>query len=202
MDTINYSLKQKPKFFIMLASFNTFIDHQFASISGLRMGVTYNHRIRFGIGFHNLANNSVVSTIKIKENNSEYETDGRLNLGFVSFAAEYFFYNHYPWQCTFTPFNIGIGGANYEYISQAESVLKKTSTETVVIYQPEISAQYNVFKWFGVGVTTGYRMTFYRSQEQTKSLSAPTFAVDFRLFIDEIYKSIFQKEENAEKSDG
>ena len=197
-DTIKYSLRQKPKFFITLASFNTFIDHQYANINRLKMGLSYNQRLRFGIGISNLANNAVVTSLHITENNLDYTTNGELNLSFLSFSAEYYFYNNYPWQCTVTPFHLGFGGANYRYIKRPERTTAYTPSETIILYQPEISAQYNIFKWLGVGVTSGYRFTLYRSKKQTQNLNAPLFALDIRLFLDEVYKILFKKDEKSE----
>jgi hypothetical protein len=46
-----------------------------------------------------------------------------------------------------------------------------------------------------VGLTTGYRFALYRSREATQHLNAPLFAIDIRLFVDEIYKDLFDSEE-------
>jgi hypothetical protein len=197
-DTISYSLHQKPKFFMTVASFNTFIDHDYANIFRLKLGLTYNQRVRIGIGYSVLANNDVVSPLHITENNLDYTTNGRLNFYFFSIAGEYYFYNNYPWQCTFTPMQLGFGGAYYEYVNRPDHELVRTPTEAIILYQPEVSAQYNIFKWFGVGVTTGYRFTLYREYKQTQQLNAPTFAVDLRLFVDEIYKILLKKDEYSE----
>jgi hypothetical protein len=194
MDTISYSLHKKPRFFITLASHNTFIDRQYANVGGLRMGLNFNQRIRFGIGFFGLANNSVVTKIHPEGTPENYVTNGRLDFGYVSLSGEYFFYNDYPWQCTFTPFHFGFGEARYEYIDQDNGSLTLTPQEFVILYQPEVSAQYSIFRWLGVGVTTGYRFSVYRSKKLTQNLNAPTFAIDIRLFVDEVYNALFKKE--------
>lgn len=193
-DTIVYSLQQKPKFFFMLASFNTFIDKQFANIGGVRMGLNYNQRVRFGVGFFNLTNNAVVTPLNIKENELNYVTNGQLYFSFVSISAEYFFFNKYPWQCTFTPFQMGFGRAKYGYISRPDRIKAYTPSETIILYQPEISAQYSVFKWLGAGVSTGYRFTLLRSRKTTQDLNASTFAIDIRIFLDQVYKLLVKKE--------
>ena len=192
VDTIKYSLHQKPKIFITLASFNTYIDRQYANIFRLKMGLSYNQRIRLGIGYSNLANNAVVSIIHVTENNYEYNTNGRLNFSFVSLSAEYFFYTSYPWQFTITPLHFGAGGANYEYINRTEHTNTFTPTETIILYQPEISAQFSIFSWLGVGATTGYRVTLYRSGKSIQHLDAPLFAVDIRLFLEDLYKTVLK----------
>jgi hypothetical protein len=193
-DTIVYSLQQKPRFFFTLASFNTFIDKQYANIGGVRMGLNFNQRIRFGLGLFNLTNNAVVTTVHIRENEQDYYTNGQLYFSFFSVSAEYFFFNKYPWRCAFTPLQMGFGRAKYGYINRPERRKSYTPTETIILYQPEVSAQYNVFRWLGAGVSTGYRFTLLRSKKATQDLNAPTFAIDIRLFLDEIYKSLFTKD--------
>ena len=78
IDTIGYSLRQKPKLFVGLASHNTFIDNQYASVFGVRAGLNYNQRIRFGLGYFDLTNNSVISDITFSENELQYTTAAEL----------------------------------------------------------------------------------------------------------------------------
>ena len=79
-DTIIYSIQQKPKYFATLASFNTFIDHNYANIFRIKTGLSYNQRIRFGIGYSNLANNAVTTdSIHLVGDNYNYYTKGILN---------------------------------------------------------------------------------------------------------------------------
>ncbi len=184
------SLKEKPKFFLTLASFNTFIDHDFASFNGLKMGVTYDKKVRFGLGYFTLANNGVVTTIDVNEVNSSYTTNGQLEVFFFNFSAEYIFFNRLPWQFSAVPFNLALGSAHYEYISRTESKRVKGPAEFLMLYQPEVTAQYNVIKWFGFGVSTGYRFAVIRSKKQTKKLDGFNFSIDFRLSIDELYYEI------------
>lgn len=193
-DTIQYSLKQKPKFFITLASFSTFIDHDFANFNGVRAGLNYNQRIKFGLGYFSLANRAVVSDISVNDAGNHYTTNGELHISYFSASAEYFFYRKYPWQLTGVPFNLGVGRSGYNYIRR--SVQKKVSTpsELVILYQPELSTQYSLIRWFGVGVTAGYRFTLLRSDKLSQHLNSPTFSFDIRIFVDELYKMIVLEE--------
>jgi hypothetical protein len=198
LDTVKYSLRQKPKFYATLASFNTFIDKQYANIFRVRAGVTYNQRVRFGLGYSNLSNNSVVTELHIVENGLDYYTNGKLNFVFFSVNADYFFFDRYPWQMAVTPFQLGTGWANYEYINRPDQVETLTETEFLVLYQPELSVQYSVFKWIGLGFTLGYRFSLYRSNKVIQDFNAPTIAIDIRLFLDEIYKELTKKPADTE----
>lgn len=190
-DSISFSLRLKPKFYITLASFGTFIDGDFANFNGLRTGLNFNQRVKFGLGYFLLANKAVVSEIQIKENGTDYTTNGELHIHFFSVSAEYIFHKRdSPWQFNIIPFQIGVGGSGYKYISRSDRVKVSTPSELIVLYQPEIGAQYSVMKWLGIGLTTGYRLTLLRSDKLTRQLNAPTFAIDVRIFVDELVKML------------
>ncbi len=184
---IENSLNTRPKFFLNLSSFNTFIDGDFASFDGIKTGLTFDKKVRFGIGYFALANNGVVTTITVDEGSNSFQTNGQLELYYFNLSAEYFFYHEFPWQFSAIPFNLALGSAHYEYISRATARRVNGPSEFIILYQPEVTAQYNVLKWFGFGVSTGYRFTLLRSKEQTRKLSGFNFSVDFRLSLDELY---------------
>lgn len=187
VEDIEKSLQSKPKFFLNLASYNTFIDGDFASFDGIKTGVTFDKKVRFGIGYFALANNGVVTTITVNEADFSFQTNGQLELYYFNLSAEYFFYHEFSWQFSVVPFNLALGSAHYEYISRNLSKRVSGPSEFIILYQPEVTAQYNVLKWFGFGVSTGYRFALLRSKEQTRKLPGFNFSVDFRLSLDELY---------------
>lgn len=195
-DTIAFSLKQKPRFYITLASFGTFIDGDFANFNGIRTGLNFNQRVKFGVGYFLLANRAVVSEINVNENGNKYTTNGELHIHFFSVSAEYLFYkSESPWQFNIIPFQLGIGRSGYNYINRTDRRKVSTPSELIVLYQPEVSAQYTLMKWLGVGLTTGYRFTVLRSEKLTQHLNAPTFSIDVRIFVDELVKMLLSPPE-------
>jgi hypothetical protein len=194
LDTIKYSLAQKPKLFVSLASHNTFIDKQYAGIFGVRAGLNYNQRLRFGIGYFSLNNNSVVSEIHFQENELEYTTAAKLYMHYFSVNAEYYFFTKYPWQFTVTPFNVAYGRAKYEYVQRPQHKKIFGPSENLIFYQPEASMTFNILKWLAVGSTAGYRFTVLRSNEQTQHLNAVAFSIDVKFYIDELFKDIMETE--------
>jgi hypothetical protein len=192
VDTLRYSLHQRPKFYFQLASFNSFVSSDFANFSGFRMGLNYNHRLRFGMGLLTLDGNAVVSAVTIEEGNIRYITNGQLRTTFLTFIGEYIFYTRYPWQFTVLPVQAGIGGAHYEYNSRLDTNRRvSTPDEFLFILQPEVTGQYNIVRWIGVTASVGYRFTAYSSRELREDFNAPAFSAGVKIFIDEIYKSLF-----------
>ena len=191
-DTVSYSFKQQPKFFFNILSFNSFISDDFVNFYGFRMGVQYNHRIKFGLGLLELSPNAVVSPINVLEDTLNITTNGSLRARYFSVSSEYIYFNRYPWQLSVIPLDLGIGGAHYNYNSTlGKSQQLETPDVTLVFYQPALTAQYSIVKWFGIGVSAGYRVTLFASKDVKEDFNAPWFSVEVRLFIDEIYKSIF-----------
>lgn len=191
-DTVSFSLRQRPKVFVNLTTFNSFISGDFANFFGFRLGIQYNKKIKFGTGFFSLNPNAVVSRITVMEDTVVNETNAELHSRFFSLTAEYIFYQRHPWQFSVFPLDLGIGGAHYRYISRLEGNRKlQTPDVAIIFYQPAVTAQYNIFKWLGVGVSAGYRFPLYSSEQVKEDFSAPAFSVGIRLFIDEAYRSLF-----------
>jgi len=188
-DTIAYSLKQKPKIFFNLTAFNSVVSGEFVAFSGIRVGLNYNKRVKFGVGLYGL-NTQVVSSIRV-EGDSAYDTNAELKLGFLALSAEYIFFNRYPWQFSFVPFQLSLGEGHYEYISQPDKIRTSTKKQSVILYEPAVMGQFSIFRWIGLGASAGYRFRIYTDKELKEDLSSPTFSFGLRLFVDELYKMAF-----------
>lgn len=191
-DTLRFSLQQRPHYFLNLAGFNSFISGDAANFFGFRTGVDYNHRIRFGMGFFLMNPNDVTSTITVTEDTLESELSGELQVRYFSVTSEYVFYNRRPWQFSVFPIDIGVGGAHYRYISQrGDRPRLETPDVPLVFYQPSVTAQYYLFRWFGLSASLGYRMTLYSSGQVKEDWSAIGFSAGIKVLMDELYREVF-----------
>jgi hypothetical protein len=188
MQSIGTSLEEKPKFFFNFTGYTSFIKGDWATFSGLRTGLNYNNTLKFGIGVSYL-NSSVVSPIHIKENNISYSTNGSLKITYAEFSVEYIFYNKPPWQFSF-PLSLGCGNAHFNYISRSNAELRQSSNYTLWLMQPEGDAQYTILKWIAVNSALGYLTSIHAPEHIEDSITSFTFSLGFRLFLDEIWKSV------------
>ncbi len=192
LDTIEYSLHQKPRFFCNLLTYNSFVSDEFVNFFGFKAGLKYNKRIKFGLGFFYLNPNAVVSSIRVQEDSLVTQTNGELQARFFTLSAEYIYFSKFPWQFSVFPLEFGVGGAHYRYISQlGDHPRLETPDVALIFYQPSITAQYSIFKWFGVGASAGYRFTLYSSKEVKEDFNSIGFSIGIRLFVDEAYKAVF-----------
>jgi hypothetical protein len=54
-----------------------------------------------------------------------------------------------------------------------------------------VTAQYYLFRWFGLGASVGYRMTLYASEQVKEDWSAIGFSAGIRVLMDELYHEVF-----------
>ncbi|REK50988.1 MAG: hypothetical protein DWQ48_02535 [Bacteroidetes bacterium] len=200
IDTISYSMQQKPRFFLNLVTFNSYISGDFANFTGLRFGASFNKRVRIGMGVFGLAQNTVVSSIQVDDGGNIYNTNANLNFKFLSWSAEYVYYNEYPWQFSVIPFQLGLGSVNYEYIRRSDRQRIRTENEGVMLYHPDLTGQYNIFKWLGLGASLGYRVTLFSSDNVSDNFNSPTFSLNLKLFMDEVYNAFFPHGISGKKS--
>lgn len=191
LDTIRYSLKQKPRVFLNFVPFNSYISRDIANFSGIRVGLNYNKRIKFGVGYFALTNSSVVSPVNIESEGIPYETPGELNFHFFSITTEYIFYQQAPWQFSFIPLQLGFGRASYDYISRSEFRRVSTRAESLLILHPDFNAQYSVLEWLGLGASLGYRVSLNGSKKVQEDFNSPTFSLTLKVFVDELCKVAF-----------
>jgi hypothetical protein len=189
-DSLNYSIRQKPKFYISVSTYFSFIDQDLARFTGFRMGLNYNKRLRFGIGYYGLSS-QVVNSINVEDNNVPYTTNGELKYGFLCLSAEWIFYKDQPWQFSVLPLQFGFGSAHFEYLRVPDKQLTSTEHASVFTYEPDFTAQYTIIKWIGLGASLGYRMTVVKPKGISENFNAPTFSIGVKLFVDEIYHSAF-----------
>ena len=205
MDTIAYSLQQKPKFFFNLTTFSSVVSGELVGFGGFRAGLNYNKRVKFGAGFYDLSSR-VVSTIHVNDDPA-YDAEAQLKLDFFFLTAEYIFFHRYPWQFSFIPFQLSLGSGYYEYYTQPENVRTETEKKSIVLYEPNIQGQFSIFRWIGIGTSIGYRFRLYSDRELKEDLSAPTINLGLRLFVDELFKMAFpnglckKKKEEPKPSD-
>ncbi|MCC7233000.1 MAG: hypothetical protein IT242_08665 [Bacteroidia bacterium] len=200
-DTVLYSFTQRPKFFLNLTSYNSYISGSFVNFTGLRLGLNYNRRVRFGIGFYSLDRNSYISRISVVDGKNSYTTNGELKFDFISVSTEYTYFIRYPWQFSILPLQLGVGQANYQYIRRSDTSRVNTPLETVIIYHPDLYAQFNIFKWLGLGATVGGRVTLYASQNVREDFNSYTYSLAVKVFLEELYHALFHPVKNDEGSD-
>ncbi len=186
LDTATASFHHKPKFFIDIGSYNSIVSGQPAIFTDLLFGISYHRRVYFSAGISVL--NTEVITPQIINNEP---VTAKLNMGLFVLSAEYVFSRDYPWIFSVIPFKLGIGNAYYQYISEPDKKLMTINEHTILTYQPQLTASYNIFTWIGFGGSLGYRFTLFSPAPIRRDLDSFTYSFGVKLFLDPIYDAVF-----------
>jgi hypothetical protein len=192
LDTIKASFHTKPRLFFQLDAYNSFVSSKGANTFGYKGGIEFNNRVKIGFGYYKL-----ISDI-IKEKTLTYDTHvdttqyAQLEMSFYPVSFEYIFYRTDPWQFS-VPLNIGVGKSYFWYYKNLEKDKGQTDKETVALLTLNADAQYKIIKWVGVGAGLGFRVMLKDNNDIHENFNSIIYSLQIRLFVDEIYRSIFPK---------
>lgn len=186
-------MKHKPHVFGKLDSRHTFISNNNAKIFGCKLGISYNKRLHFGLGYNQLYPPADGFDMKVYYPTSVTTRDSTiasLKLFYISSHAEYAYYQTKNWNMSIL-LQFGLGKTYYRYSLLGGEY--RLNESLIFIYEPAISIEYKIMKWVGVGVDAGFRfmVTDYRNVNQ--KFNSPTYAFKLLIYYNEIYKSISKK---------
>ncbi|KXK46985.1 MAG: hypothetical protein UZ10_BCD003000590 [Bacteroidetes bacterium OLB10] len=189
-NTFAEAFEKKPKPFFQLDGYNSFVRKRGANAIGVKAGLGFNKKLRFGIGYMKLFTD-VVDSIEVKPG-TYYR--GEVKSGYFTTGLEYILYDNDPWQLSF-PVHLGIGNSYYDY-PDGKRTHNKALKGSIVLLEPAVTGHYKVIRWVGVGFGVGYRIMIKNNTQITDKLSSPLYVLKLKVFLDEIYKSIFEPEDN------
>ena len=189
------SFRNKPKFFLTLDKTSSFVSGKGAVTNELRMGLEFKKKLRLGIGYAALISDVVEEkTITTEVTHRDSILNASLSLAYFSMSSEYIFYDSKRWQITM-PVGIGIGSSYFSYYEKinGDYKTKKTDQGTVVLLGATGLVTYRVLRWVGLSAGVGYRIALIKNSKVKESFTSPVYTIKIRLFLGEIYKSVFPK---------
>lgn len=180
MDSIYAVIKQKRSFNLNLESRISFINNRSTSVNGLRVGISFNRKLRIGGGVSWL--NSDLYLDKEKQ---------YLKFVYLCLYSDLVFYKTKRWQLS-VPIQIGMGSSWFQKETPF-SFSNKDSKYFLLLYEPGITTQFKVFKWVGVGSDIAYRFTLKNKENIGENLNSPTYSFKILTWIDQLYYDIFPK---------
>jgi hypothetical protein len=196
-DSLLVSLEKKPKFDFRFDSRNSFITARKAKIFGFKIGYDYSETFKFGIGYNSLS--SEISRLKVVSYPDNTRDSAKAFLKFIYFSPyiEYVFHKSARWEHSI-PVQIGFGNSRYEY--ETRNGIIREDYRPLIIYEPSMTTQYYVFPWFAVGVGLGYRLLLLNNRLISENFNSPIYVIRTRVILTELYKVVFPKKSEKEKS--
>lgn len=174
VDTIKYSLNQRPNVFLKLDVKNFFINNQINQFKELKIGVDFNDLVRFGAGY---------SWLKSKRNPYLNLDSSELNINSLILFSEYIFYAQNNWSAEI-PVELGIG--RISHIKNNSPLIKGL----YVYYEPALIIEFSGFEYISLGFGTGFRFTSKNNLLFTEKLSKPVYVFRLKFRFKQIYKVI------------
>jgi hypothetical protein len=188
--------KSDYKFFFALDARRSFVLENSSKFNGLKLGVTYKEKHRFGFGFYGMQQ-PVRFVAEVDRDIYPTSTDTvRFNFSYVSAFYEYVWLKNKRWELS-TPFHLGVGNLSFSYMDTA-ALYRPLYGGGALMTEMTGVAQYKVFRWFAVGTGAGYRAMLLSEKSIRQSLNSPVYLIQFKLLFGELYKMTFRRK-NLEK---
>ncbi|MBR9830625.1 hypothetical protein GYB57_00630 [bacterium] len=186
---IRDALKTKPVLDLRLDSRHSFINQSGVNVFGVKGGIEFDRKLRFGLGF-NILSTPLRTSISYLENGILKTSDqARLVFYHVSPYTEYVFYKGERWEVSI-PVQFGIG--NSYYTLNTDNGRINRNRQFILTYEPAITAQYKILKYFGLGFGVGYRLMIVDNKAVKESFNSPVYIFRFKIFFGEIYKDLLK----------
>ncbi len=183
---------KRPRFLFQIDRYLSFVSKSGADIFGFRTGLEFQKKYRFGMGLYDLKSDIIVMLPLNEEDAANAPNDtvkAKLNMTIIPFFFEYVFYDKDPWQCS-ASVSMGFGETYFNYFDK-NGKNKRLSDAPILDYEVGINGQYKILKWFGVGAGLGYRLMLIDNPKNDYNFNAPFYNVKLKLFVGEIFRSIF-----------
>jgi hypothetical protein len=196
LDSIKSIIYKEPVIDARLETRNSFFENGRAKVSGVRLGLIFQKKIRVGIGYSWLSSDvhekkSITNYLGNKDTVNNY-----LKFGYIAFYTDFVFYKTKRWQVS-VPLQWGAGFTWFNYNNGAQDI--PSSKDYLLLYEPGISVQFKIFRWCGLGTDIAYRFTLQNNQELRHKLNSPTYGFKVLIWFDQLYYIGFPKSKLSKK---
>lgn len=193
---ISFRGSPKPKFFLTFDRTSSFVGGKAASTNELKFGLEFRKKLKLGIGFGALVSDVVTEkNVTTPQTGKDSVVNAELTLSFFSLNSEYIFYDSKRWQVAM-PLSMGFGSSYFSYFEDngnGNFKTKRIDEGDAVVTTATGMVTYRIFRWVGVSAGAGYRIALLSNDKVQESFNSPVYAIRLRIFLGEIYKTIFPR---------
>jgi hypothetical protein len=197
LDTLQEVFRHKSSFDGRLESRYSLISNELTSVTGFRLGVAFQRKLRLGGGVSWLETNYQ----KVVYEPGWHGTLGTgvrfLKFGYLCFYADFVFYKNQRWQLS-VPIQTGFGLAWYQK-KLSYNLMGSDRKAFLFLYEPGITVQFKIFKWFGLGSDVAYRFAMKNNKKITEQISSPTYSFKVLVWFDQLFYQTFPNTKFSKK---
>lgn len=197
LDSLHDIFNHKSSIDARLESRNSFIDNQIMSVTGVRLGVAFQRKLRIGGGVSWLKSDFKRDFYLQNELGKTDTISKFLKMGYLAYYIDFVFYKTKRWQLS-VPIQAGTGFTWWKN-DKNYLVREKEKKYFLVLYEPGITVQFKAFKWFGLGADVAYRFTLVNSKKIGEKLNSPTYSFKILVWFDQLYYELFPNSKFTKK---
>lgn len=179
IDSIKPSLKTKPIIGFKMETKNFISENKLFRLQELKPYFEYNNLIRFGLGY-----------CWLNKDLSGASKSDLLKLNALTFFGAYLINFNYNWSAEI-PIDFGFGRIKSITTSSSNSIFLENKGN-YSFYEPSFILEYKGFKYFNIGLGTGFRLSINDNSVYQNNLTSQTLIFRFNLKFVEIYNYFLQ----------
>ncbi len=196
LDTIKSITQKKPSIDARIETRNSFITNGRAKVTGVRIGLSFQKKLKVGVGYSWLASDVFEKKIINNYLGKQDTVNNYLKFGYVACYTDFVFHKTKRWQLS-VPLQFGAGLSWFKYNDGATNIY--TPKRMLLLYEPGISIQFKVFRWLGLGSDIAYRFTIKNNKYVGEKLNSPTYAFKLLVWFDQLFYMGFPKSKITER---
>lgn len=168
-DSIQSSLKYKPKPVIQLDGRNAFITNTPIQTNAIEIGINFHRTFKMGIGYSWL-------TPSYQQKSLLYPTNSeRLKIHSLLAFTEFSYWQHKHWSSDIV---VQLAGGKMMYTIN-DNIIKSTP---IFVYEPMMVVDYNFLRYFSISTGFGYRLAIKFNHNVKEQYTSPIYV--YRINID------------------
>lgn len=189
LDSLGFVIRGKANIDLRFESRWSLASNQLITIQGIRAGAAFEKKLRLGGGVNWLK--TPLSRIEsgVDEFGKPILVTTYFKLAYVLAYADMVFYKTKRWQLS-VPIQVGAGFTWLQ--DHVEFGLRDmNSRQFLFLYEPGITVQYKLTRWFGLGSDIAYRFAIQQNKQVSQQLNSPTLSLKVMLWLDQLYFIVF-----------
>jgi len=155
--------------------------------------VEFGDKFRVGGGFNQLVTRHHPSLDRViyVPNGTDTMHIAKLKFYYMAYFIDYVFYSNGKWEFSI-PMQFGIGSSKYQYKDLTGHTIQ-IDKKPIILYEPAVTGQFKITKWFGVGMGAGFRIMLLNNKAVDEKFNSFIYILKLKVFFEEIYRSVAPK---------
>lgn len=169
----------------------SFIRNEVITVTGVRLGVAYHRKLRIGGGISWLQTNRTELFTQTNALGNSEEVNKYLKFGYLCYYIDFVYYRTKRWQLS-VPIQLGTGMSWFQKEPQYHTQIKDKKY-FLLLYEPGITMQFKIFRWFGLGGDFAFRFVMRNQKKIGEQLNSPTLSGKILFWPDQLFYELAPK---------